>query len=93
MRKVTMKEFYGAQAEFIRKHPIAKIETSPMVNNAYSKHYLAEDGAEMWEENRITSEIVEVEVHGVKCQAHVELWETECWSTDDSRSMYLFQAI
>lgn len=93
MRNVTMKEFYDAQAEFIRKHPIANIETSPMANNAYSKHYLAEDGAKMWEENRIVTEIVEVEVHGVKFQAQFELWETECWSTDDSRSMYLYQKI
>lgn len=93
MRKVTMKEFYDAQAEFMRKHPIAKIETGPLNQNAYSKHYLAEDGAEMWEQGRIISEIVEVEVHGVECQAHVEIWETECWSTDDTPDMYLFRPI
>lgn len=90
MNKVTMKQLYDAQAEFIRHHEIAKIETSPMENNSYSKHYIAEDGSEMWEFNRIITEEVEVEVKGIKAKAEIKLWETECWSTE-FKSMYLYQ--
>lgn len=90
MNKVTMKEFYERQSEFIRKHPIAKIDTTPMINNAYMKHYIAEDGAEMWESNRIITHRAEVEAYGIKIMVDVKLWETECWSSE-SPSMYLYQ--
>ena len=90
MNKVTMKQLYDVQAEFIRRHEIDKIETSPMENNSYSKHYISEDGSEMWEFNRIVTEKVEVEVKGIKAIAEIKLWETECWSTEFP-SMYLYQ--
>lgn len=91
MKKVSMKEFYEKQAEFIRKHPISKVDTTPMVDNSYRKHYIAEDGAEMWESNRIITHRAEVEAYGIKCVVDVKLWETECWSTDEASSMYLYQ--
>lgn len=91
MNKVTMAEFYDKQAKFIRNHQIARIDTSPMMNSTYSKHYVAVDGAEMWEFNRIITETVEAEVKGIKVKAEVKLWETECWSTDFFKSMYLYQ--
>lgn len=90
MNKVTMSQFYEAQMKFINQHTILKVETSPMENNSYSKHYLAEDGSEMWEFNRIITEKVEVEVKGIKAKAEIKLWETECWSTE-FKSMYLYQ--
>lgn len=79
---ITMKEFYEAQAEFFSKHTIVNVERIKDVNNGYAKHYIAEDGAEMWESNIPISEPVEVEVYGIKCQAHVELLVTDLWSTD-----------
>lgn len=93
MRQVTMQEFYKAQSEFTCKHTILNVYTSSMKDNAYHKHYIAEDGAEMWENNRLITEPVEVEIHGIKCKAIVKFWETECWSTDDSKSMYMYQQI
>ena len=93
MRQVTMQEFYKAQSEFICKHTILNVYTSSMKDGAYHKHYIAEDGAEMWECNRLISETVEVEIHGMTCKAIVKFWETECWSTDDSKSMYMYQQI
>ena len=93
MRQVTMKEFYDAQAKFAGKHSILNVYTSPMKDDAYCKHYIAEDGAEMWESNRLVTEAVEVEIHGFMCKAIVKFWETECWSTDDSKSMYMYQQI
>ena len=93
MRNVTMKEFYEAQAKFTCKHPLINVYTSSMKDNAYHKHYIAEDGAEMWESNRVVTETVEVEIHGIKCKAIVKFWETECWSTDDSKSIYMYQQI
>ena len=85
-----MQEFYEAQAKFTCKHSIINVYTSSMNDNAYHKHYIAKDGAEMWESNRLVTETVEVEIHGVMCKATVKFWETECWSTDDSKSMYIY---
>ena len=82
IKLVKMKEFYEAQAEFFSKHTIINVERKQLVNNGYAKHYIAEDGAEMWEQNMQISEPVEVEVYGIKCQAHVELLVTDLWSTD-----------
>ena len=79
---ITMKEFYEAQAEFFSKHAIVKVERIKDINNGYAKHYIAEDGAEMWEEIMQISEPVEVEVYGIKCMANVELLITDLWSTD-----------
>lgn len=93
MRKVTTLELYEAQSDFIHKHPILKIETTPLINDSYHKHFISEDGAEMWECNRVITEDVEVEVHGIKCHTKVTLWETECWNTDDSKSMYHYEYI
>ena len=91
MRNVTSQEFYDAQYRFVYKHPLLNVYRSSMKDNAYHVHYIAEDGAEMWECNRLISETAEVEIHGIKCKAIVKFWETECWSTDDSRSIYMYQ--
>lgn len=93
MNKLTMKEFYEKQGEFLRKHEVVSVYTSNLIHDSYRKHYIANDGAEMWEDNRVITEEVEVEVRGIKCKAIVKMWETECWSTDDSKSIYFYQQI
>ena len=88
-----MKEFYDAQAKFVSMHQISIIETSPMVHDSYSKHYIAEDGAEMWEHNRIVTETIYATIHGVNVKTEVKMWESECWSTDNSKSIFMYQAL
>ena len=90
MNIVSRKQYYGEQVGFMLRHPISLIDTSPMCDNSYSKTYLAEDGATMWECRRIVTETVEVEVRGTKTKVDVKLWENECWSTEFG-SMYYYE--
>lgn len=90
MNIVTNELYSQAQTTFVRKHPIASVDTSPMRDNSYTKTYIAEDNAVMWECVRLVTETAEVEVKGIKCKVDVKLWEYECWSTE-FKSMYFYE--
>lgn len=88
MNKVTMKDYYNTQSEFLAKHDCRMEQNGDC--NCYYKNWSSEDGAFMVEINRVVTEEVEVEVKGVKCKVQVKLFETECYSSEFG-SMYLYQ--
>ena len=88
MNRVTFKEFYSKQADFLSKHDCRMQQEGDV--NCYYKYWMSEDGAMMTEINRVVTEEIEVEVKGVKCKVKVKLFETECYSTEFG-SMYLYQ--
>lgn len=95
------KNYLKYKYDFIEKHcKHGKVdwhcETSPMDENGqYVKQYIFADGACMTEINRPVYETVnvEVEVKGVKIktQIDVKLLETECWHTDDAKSIKFYE--
>jgi len=90
MNIVTEDQYTRVQTNFIMKHRIASVDTSPMRDNAYTKCYIAEDGAAMWECMRLVTETAEAEVKGVQVKVDVKLWKCECWSTEFP-SMYFYE--
>lgn len=84
-------EYYKVVSNFCAKHEMYKVETSPLVDNTYTKRYLCEDGAEATEVNRKVYEKVEVEVKGLKCEVYVELLETEWFDSDTGKSIYMYE--
>lgn len=88
MNKVTFKEYYDAQAEFLSKHDCRIYYEGDC--NYYSKHWASEDGAEMYEVNRIINVPRKLIEKGVEVIVRILLWESECWSTEFG-SMYLYQ--
>lgn len=90
----TYKEMENEFIEFAKKHNNDfNVETSPMVNNAYHKNYYFADGAVWTECNDIVIESIEAVVHGVKVVALVKMTRCEYWSTDDSKSKYVFNQL
>lgn len=72
------------------------VTTSPMDEyGQYVKTYAFESGATMTEINRPVWETVEteVEVKGIKVKVKetVKLLETECWTTDDAKSVKFYE--
>ena len=90
MTILTMKEYYTVVSKFVNNHEVAKVETSPMINNTWYKNYLCEDGAAGTEVNRVVYEKVDVEVKGLKIQVEVKLLETEWFDTDSGKSVYMY---
>ena len=93
--KMTNLEYKNA---FIQKHSKSdwRVETSPMDNDGkYVKTYIFEDGAQLVEVNRPVYETVEIEteVKGVKVvlKETVKLFETECWNTDNAKSVKWYE--
>ena len=79
---------------FIRKHSKAdwKVETSLMNEyGEYTKTYIFTDGAQLTEVNGPYYEKVEFEVRGVKFEQTVKLFRTECWNTDDAKSVFWYE--
>lgn len=83
---------------FIQKHHKSDwhVNTSDMDEyGRYIKTYLFDDGAQLIEVNRPVNETVdvEVEVKGVKVTTKltVRLMESECWNTDDSKSVFFYE--
>lgn len=91
--------FYEYKSKFIQKHSAKAdwhVETSPMrEDGSYIKTYIFTDGATLYELNRPIEELVEVEteVRGIKIVVKdwVKLMETECWSTDDAKSVKFYE--
>lgn len=88
MNRVTFQEYYKAQADFLSKHDCHMSQEGDI--NYYTKHWYSEDGAEMYEINRIINVPKKVEEKGVEVIVRILLWESECWSTEFG-SMYLYQ--
>lgn len=93
---VNFEEYQKDLKRFCKKHNQngeCKIETSPMINNCYHKNYIYDDGSNFTEINEIVVEEVEVKVHGIFIKVDVQLWRTEYYSTDDSKSKYFYQNV
>ena len=93
---VTFREYQEDLIAFCQKHnkkAECRVETSPFENNQYHKNYLYSDGATFTEINEIVYEEVEIEVHGIKVKTTVELFRTEYYSTDNSKSKFVYQKI
>ena len=77
---------------FLKKHGDWKVETSPMNEYGnYVKTYICEDGAQLTEVNGPHYETVTFEVRGVKFTESVKLFKTECWNTDDVKSVFWYE--
>lgn len=86
------------KAAFIKKHGKHDwhTETSSIDENGkYIKWYLFDDGAQITEVNEPYYEEVELtgEAHGIKFSTKqtVKFFRTECWNTDDSRSVFFYE--
>ena len=91
---VTYREYENQKIAFAKKHnrkAECKVYTSPMENNRYHKEYCWSDGHQWCEVIELVTETVEAEAHGINFNVEVELYRTEFWSTEDSRSKYLYE--
>ena len=92
------KEYLKYKDAFIKKHGKGDwhADTSSMDEDGrYVKTYVFSDGATMVEVNRPVYETVDVEVEvkgvTVKTQVEVKLFETECWNTDNAKSVKFYE--
>lgn len=91
---VDFKEYQKDLKNFIDRHSkkaLLKIETSPMVNKTYYKHYMFSDGSNFEEINSIIEEEVVVCVHGVEIPVVVSLRKLEYFSTDFGASKFVYE--
>ena len=84
---VTYNEYLQDLAEFAQRHlqgenADMKVYTSSMENDRYHKEYCFTDGHIFSEVNERITDTVEIEYHGIKIPAKVEVWRTEYWSTE-----------
>lgn len=89
----TYREYNEEITKFAQKHnkkSECRIYTSGMENNRYHKEYCWADGANWYEVTELITEDVTVEVHGLTFTTTVEMWRTEYWSTEDSKSKYFY---
>lgn len=93
MNLVSQKEYYKDLKEFSEKHGGARVDTSSMTNNAYSKHYYSEDGAFFYEYNSIVIDDIEFTYHGQHFKTTAKFYVTEYYSTDNPNSKYVFQCV
>ena len=75
---------------FYNRHPNVKVHTSPFENNEYHKTYVSEDGAVLTESNMNVVETATATLHGLTFEVPVHLLRTEYWSTDDSKSKFVY---
>lgn len=78
--------------EFFKNHKESdfKIETSPMVDNVYYKHYIFDDGAIWYERTDYVVEKATAECKGIQFTVDVKLQRTEYFSSDDAKSRYFY---
>lgn len=93
-----MLNYYEYKKAFIENHKDSDwtTDTSSMDSTGkYTKTYQFSDGAVLIEINRPVYETreVEVEVKGIKVRQTIEvkLLETECWNTDDAKSVKFYE--
>lgn len=93
---VSFREYQEDLKAFCEKHnknSECTIVTSPFTNNQYHKSYMYSDGATFTEINERIFEEIETEIHGIKVKTMVELFRTEYWSTDNSRSNFVYERV
>lgn len=82
--------------EFCLKHNKkgeCRIETSPFLNGAYHKNYMYSDGATFTEINEYVYETITFVKHGIKFETEIQFFRTEYWSTDDSKSKFVYEKV
>ena len=90
---VTYDEYLKELNAFCVKHnkkAECKVATSAMIENCYHKDYMWSDGHNWTEITTLVMETAHVEVHGVTVSVEVLFYRTEFFSTEDSRSKYLY---
>ena len=90
---VSYGEYNRELADFAAKHNKkgeCKIYTSPMENDRYHKEYVWSDGSEWYEVTELIREKGTINVHGIEFVVEVEMWRTEFWSSDNSKSKYYY---
>lgn len=75
---------------FYNKHLNVKVHTSSFENNEYYKTYISEDGAVFTEVNMNITEVAHATIHGLIFEVPVQLMRTEYWSTDNSKSRFVY---
>lgn len=91
---VSFKEYQDDLKEFCQHHnkkAECTVYTSPMVNNVYTKYFMYSDGATFTEVNDFVTEDVKVEAHGMVMTVPVKFFRTEYYSTDNSKSKFVYQ--
>ena len=91
MKIVKSREYYNTVSQFVNKHEVAKVITTPFNENSWTKHYLCEDGAEGTEVNRVVYEKRTIEVKGLEVDVEIKLLETEWFDTDNGSSIYMYE--
>lgn len=79
---------------FIRKHGKGDwhVDTSSMDEyGRYVKTYIFEDGAQMTEVNGPEYVTETVEIKGAKVDVTVKMFVSECWNTDDAKSVKWYE--
>lgn len=90
------KAYSKREENFFKKHQVAKIYEQGDYTHR-SKHYICEDGAELWEDIRIEylSATAICEAYGCEFRqaTTITILVTEVWDTDDSHSGYYAEII
>lgn len=92
---VRYKDYEKALKDFYTKHTkgdsYVDVFTSPLEGNRYRKEYVSTDGGIFFEINEKISEVVDVVAHGIIVPVTVDLLRTEFFSTDNSKSAFVYQ--
>lgn len=91
MTIVDYKTFDKDLEDFNLKHGVEDVKTSSMKNDSYTKEYIGEDGAILYVSVRPYYETKTVEVKNIKVNVQIKLFETEYWSSDNSKSKFYYE--
>ena len=89
---VTQAEYNEQKKAFFKKHPLVKVDTSSMDEySSYHKEYICEKNAIWYEVMSPYHKTVEIEVNKCKVSVDIELFQTEFWDSDNSKSRYYYE--
>lgn len=91
MTVITMHEYLERKMDFMKKHGEWK-ESGNVSGETINKILVFEDGATWTEITRPVYEKTTVTVKGLNLKTTVKLYETEIYNTDNSKSVYLYEA-
>ena len=89
MDVVKFEDYQNIKKDFYQKHGEPKEYTSNE-NSIHLKTVVFDDGAEWYEKNELVQEEINGEKHGVPYSFLLFLNKLEFWSTDDSKSKFVY---
>lgn len=91
MKVLNYVEYCQRENKFFEKHHVTNVVEGGTISQRY-KHYICEDGAELYEDIRVETMVERVVVNTkygeMTTNVEIKVLVTEVWDTDDSSSAY-----